>query len=42
MTTIPLDTAAIHVPEWVNDLASFRRWVLSDEFGHPSFQLEVR
>ena len=31
MTTIQLDTAAIHVPEWVNDLASFRRWVHSDE-----------
>ena len=31
MTTIHLDSNSIHVPVWVNDLESFRRWVHSDE-----------
>lgn len=31
MTTIQLDSDSIHVPAWVNDLSSFRRWIHSDE-----------
>ena len=30
MTTIQLDSTSIHVPVWVNDLESFRRWTHSD------------
>ncbi len=31
MTTIHLDSASIHVPAWVTDLASFRDWVQSGD-----------
>ncbi len=32
MTVIQPESAAVHIPEWVRDLASFRRWAKSDEF----------
>jgi Uma2 family endonuclease len=32
MSTFISDSAEVHVPEWVVDLASFRRWAHSDEF----------
>jgi Uma2 family endonuclease len=31
MTTILVDSNSIHVPVWVNDLQSFRRWLHSEE-----------
>lgn len=31
MTTVCFDRETIHVPVWVTDLESFRRWVRSDE-----------
>jgi Uma2 family endonuclease len=42
MSTIVLDTESVHIPEWVTDLESFRRWVHSPEFpetGRISFLL---
>jgi hypothetical protein len=32
MTTVIWDEGRLHIPCWVVDLASFRRWVESDEF----------
>src|SRR5262249_19590065 len=32
MSTIVVDTTCVHIPSWVTDLASFRRWAHSDEF----------
>jgi len=31
MTVVHHDTASVHIPVWVGDLASFRRWMHSDE-----------
>lgn len=31
MTTVILDAAEVHIPAWVVDLQSFRRWVESDD-----------
>lgn len=32
MNTIVLDQERVHIPSWVRDLTSFRRWAHSDEF----------
>jgi Uma2 family endonuclease len=32
MSTFVLDAKRVHIPAWVQDLASFRRWARSDEF----------
>lgn len=32
MVTVVIDSDQVSVPEWVTDLASFRRWVDTDEF----------
>src|SRR5437773_10254697 len=32
MHTIVVDTQVVHIPDWVEDLSSFRRWSLWDEF----------
>lgn len=32
MSTIVYDDEVIRIPDWVEDLASFRRWVETDEF----------
>jgi Uma2 family endonuclease len=32
MTTVALDEGQVHIPNWVVDLQSFRRWADSDEF----------
>jgi Uma2 family endonuclease len=31
MSTIVVDSQSVHIPSWVNDQASFRRWAHSDE-----------
>lgn len=32
MSTIVLDATLVHIPPWVEDLNSFRRWARSDDF----------
>jgi Uma2 family endonuclease len=32
MSTVVFDEGQVHIPAWVVDLASFRRWVHSDDF----------
>lgn len=32
MSTIVVDTQSVHIPDWVNDQPSFRRWAGSDDF----------
>jgi len=32
MTVFQQEPEALHIPDWVRDLASFRRWAKSDEF----------
>jgi Uma2 family endonuclease len=47
MTVIQQEPEALHIPDWVRDLASFRKWAKSDEFpsrgwyGHLDGQLWV-
>jgi hypothetical protein len=32
MTLVMIQEETVHIPEWVTDLASFRRWAKSDDF----------
>jgi Uma2 family endonuclease len=32
MPTVVLDKTAVHIPSWVQDLGSFRRWLHSEDF----------
>ena len=32
MSTIVMESQVVHIPDWVHDLSSFRRWADSDVF----------